>query len=248
MLKIAKYAPLALALPLSVPLFAGTAVAAEGSATANLRPVALNDSEGSGTAMVTVEGNELKFTLAADNLADLGDVPHAAHIHFGEDSRHECPRASDDENDDDRVATLEGAAGYGPVVVSLTKSGDTSPKSTLRLGGYETGSEIEYSRGNVRVSSAVAKAILDGEAAVVVHGVEYDDDRADAKSDLDEKLPANATDPAICGVLDASPSGGADAGAGGAAGTTNAALVGLGGAALIAAAGTSVLVARRARG
>ncbi len=245
MLKIAKYAPLALGLPLALPLFAGTAVAADGSATANLRPIPLNDSEGSGTAMVTVDGKEIRFTLAAN---DLAEGPHAAHIHFGEDARHECPNAREDKNNDERLSTTEGAPAYGPVVVSLTKSGDTSPKSTLRIAGFEEGSSIEYSRGNVNVSSEVARAITKGEAVVVVHGVEYDDDRADAKSDLDESLPASATDPAVCGRLVASPNGGADTGAGGAAGTTNAALVGLGGAALVAAAGTSALVARRARG
>ncbi len=245
MRKFTKLAPIVLGLPLALPLLAGPALAAEGSATANLRPVPLNDSNGSGTAMVTVNGNELEFTLAAN---DLADGPHAAHIHFGADARHECPSAKEDKDDDNRISTTDGAPAYGPVVVSLTKSGDTSPESTLRIEGYESGSEIEYSRGNVEVSDKVARAIVKGQAVTVVHGVEYDDERKDAKSDLNEDLPASATDPAVCGRLVASPSGGADTGAGGAADTTNAALVGLGGAVLIAAAGTGALVARRARG
>ncbi len=245
MRKLTKLAPVVLGLPLALPLLAGPALAADGSATANLRPIPLNGSNGSGTAMVTVNGNEIEFTLAANNLAD---GPHAAHIHFGADARHECPNAREDKDDDGRLSTTEGAPAYGPVVVSLTKSGDTSPKSTLAVDRFESGEEIEYSRGNVEVSDAVARAIVKGQAITVVHGVEYDDERADAKSDLNPDLPASATDPALCGRLVAAPNGGAATGAGGAADTTNAALVGLGGAVLIAAAGTGALVARRARG
>ena len=243
--KLAKLAPAVLGLPLVLPLMAGTAFAADASATANLRPVPFNDSNGSGTAMVKVQGNEIEFMLAA---SDLADGPHAAHIHFAADARHECPNSGDEKNDDNRLSTTEGAPAYGPIVVSLTKTGDTSPKSGLAVDRFESGSEIEYSRGNVRVSSDVARAIADGEAVTVVHGVKYSGKRAQAKSDLNPDLPASATDPAICGRLVASPSGGAATGAGGATDTTNAALVGLGGAALIAAAGTSALVARRARG
>ena len=245
MRKLTKLAPVVLGLPLALPLLAGTAFAADGSATGNLRPVPLNGSDGSGTAMVSVNGNEIEFTLAAN---DLADGPHAAHIHFGADARHECPNASEDDDDDDRLSTSEGQPAYGPIVVSLTKTGDTSPKSGLAVERFESGSEIEYSRGNVEVSDGVARAIVKGQAVVVVHGVEYDDERKDAKSDLNPDLPASATDPALCGRLVASPSGGAAAGAGGAADTTNAALVGLGGAVLVAAAGTGALVARRARG
>ncbi len=168
MRKFTKLAPIVLGLPLALPLLAGPALAAEGSATANLRPVPLNDSNGSGTAMVTVNGNELEFTLAAN---DLADGPHAAHIHFGADARHECPSAKEDKDDDNRISTTDGAPAYGPVVVSLTKSGDTSPESTLRIEGYESGSEIEYSRGNVEVSDKVARAIVKGQSFTVLHGV-----------------------------------------------------------------------------
>ncbi len=244
MLKLSKLAPLALAAPLALPLLAGPALAADGSATANLRPVPLNGSDGSGTAMVHVKDNRLDFTLAA---SDLADGPHAAHIHFGADARHECPNADEDKDDDGRLSTTEGAPAYGPVVVSLTKSGDTSPKSTLAVDRFESGSEIEYARGDVKISSEVARAIVKGQAVTEVHGVEYSGKRAKAKSDVNPELPASATDPAICGRLVASPTGGAATGAGGAADTTNAALVGLGGAVLIAAAGTGALVARRAR-
>jgi len=130
-------------------------------------------------------------------------------------------------------------------VVSLTKTGDTSPKSGLAVDRFAAGTEIQYMRGGVTVEAGVAQAIEQGKAAVVVHGVQYDGALADAKSDLDPALPASATDPAICGALSAAPAGGAATGAGGTSDTSNAALVGLGGAFLIAAAGAGTLVARR---
>jgi len=232
----------AIALPLALP-FVGVGTAwADGSTNANLMPVEPNTTTGSGTAMVMVEGNQIEFTLAASGLAE---GPHAAHIHFGEEARHECPTASEDADADGRLSTTEGQPAYGPIVVSLTKTGDTSAKSGLAVDRFAAGTEIQYMRGGVTVEAGVAQAIEQGKAAVVVHGVQYDGALADAKSDLDPALPASATDPALCGVLSAAPAGGAATGAGGTTGTSNAALLGLGGAFLIAAAGAGTLVARR---
>ncbi len=92
-------------------------------------------------------------------------------------------------------------------MVSLTKSGDTSPKSTLAVDRFESGSEIEYARGDVKISSEVARAIVKGQAITVVHGVEYSGKRAKAKSDLNPELPASETDPALCGRLRTAPTG-----------------------------------------
>jgi hypothetical protein len=85
---------------------------------------------------------------------------------------------------------------------------------------------------------------------VVVHGVDYNKDGkydGTAKSDLDPKLPTKATDPAICGVLAASPAGGMDTGAGGTSGSSNEELMLLGGGLLLAAAGTGTFAARKVR-
>jgi hypothetical protein len=244
MSRFSSLAPLALAVPLTLPFLGVGTAWADSSATANLSPVAVNGSTGSGTAMTTVAGNTLEFTLAANGLAD---GPHAAHIHFGADARHECPVASDDADGDTRLSTTEGGPAYGPIVVSLTRSGDTSAKSGLAVDRFAAGTEIQYMRGGVTVEPGVAAAIDAGEAVVVVHGVAYTGAKAEAASDLDPALPASATDPAVCGVLATSPSGGAATGAGGAAATSDTALLGLGAAALIAALGAGPLVARRLR-
>lgn len=240
-----KLAPLAIALPLAVPFVGAGTAWADGAATANLTPVVLNGSNGSGTAMVTVKGNTIEFTVAASGLAD---GPHAAHIHFGASARHECPALSDEKDTDGRLSTTEGGPAYGPVVVSLTKTGDTSPSSTLAVSRYASGSNIQYMRGGVTVTPEVATAIEQGQAVVVIHGVKYTGARAQAKSDLDPSLPASATDPAICGVLASAPAGGAATGAGGTAPSENLPLIAAGAAALAVAAGAGTFAARRARG
>ena len=82
-----KFATLALGSAALVPVVgAGAAFAADGNASANLKPVALNGVNGSGTASVAVKGTTITVTMAASGL--LAGSPHAAHIHFGADARH----------------------------------------------------------------------------------------------------------------------------------------------------------------
>jgi hypothetical protein len=229
---------------------AGTAMAADGDVMANLKPVALNGVDASGTAMVEVRGTTINVTMAAMGL--LADAPHAAHIHFAAAARHECPTAGDDTNKDGQLNTTEGGPAYGDIVVSLTKTGDTSPKSGLAVDRFDTakGGKISYQRGSIQASSAVADAIAKGQSVVVIHGVDHNHDGkydGNAKSDLDPSLPTEATDPAVCGALMAAPAGGAATGAGGASSPTNTGLIALGGGLLLVAAGSGTLTARRAR-
>ena len=236
-----------------IPLGMTSAFAATGGggANANLAPIALNGVNGSGTAMVTVKGNVISVTMAAKGL--LADSPHAAHIHFGADARHECPAATDDTNKDGHLNTTEGGPAYGAVVVSLTTSGDTSPASTLAIDRFNKapGGKLAYKRGSITVAPEVAAAISAGQAVVVIHGVDYNGNGkydGTVMSDLDPKLPTEATDPALCGVLKAAPKGSMATGAGGASSSLNdEGLLVAGGALLLAAAGTGVYVARRAR-
>lgn len=239
----------------------GVAAAAEGSAQAELSPVPVGAAEGaSGTAMVEVSGTTLSFTLAAQGLLD--GAPHAAHIHYGEDARNACPTDADNNaaaldgetNEAEHFTTTEGAPAYGDIVVSLTKSGDATPESGLAVDRFEATGSFEYSRGDVQVTEEVAADVVSGDAVIVVHGVDYDGDgtyTADGErgpSDLDPSLPGEATDPALCGVLNASqmgemPSGGVETGGGSTTGTENAGLIGLGAAAAVG--GGIALIARR---
>lgn len=229
----------------AAPAMASTS--GSGSAQGNLDPVPLNDAPGSGSAMVEVDGTTVSFTLAYEGL--LVDAPHAAHIHHSDDTPHQCPTADLDADDSGTLNTTETASAYGPIVVSLTTEGDTSPDSGLAVDRFGVGDNVSYSRGDVEVSEEVAAAVLAGEVAVVVHGVDHDGSGAfdgDTMSDLDPALPTEATDPALCGVLAASqmdevPAGGVDTGEA-ALGGQNLALAAAGGVALI---GGALVLARR---
>lgn len=218
------------------------------SVMGNLTPIPLNDAPGSGDAMVEIDGTTLSFTLAYEGL--LADAPHAAHIHYGEDTMNQCPTADADKDGSGTINTSEGAPFYGGIVVSLTTEGDTSAESGLAVDRFGVGDDVNYSRGDVQVTAEVAEDILSGESVVVVHGVDHDGSGAydgDTVSDLDPALPTEATDPALCGVLSASqmtetPAGGVDTGTA-TVGGQDLLVAGAGGAALLA--GGALLVTRR---
>jgi hypothetical protein len=176
-----------------------------GTTETRARLLPLNNSGARGQAEVDVRHRRLDVDV--DVRGVLAKAPHAMHIHFGSKARHECPTAADDANGDFRLTTSDGAAAYGPVRVSFTKRGRTGPGSVLAVERFPAApkGEIHYDR-NIRTGGHVAHAIRRGEAVVVVHGVDYNgngkyDFRGAGKSDLNPALPAEATDPAACGVL-----------------------------------------------
>jgi hypothetical protein len=177
----------------------------------------LNDSGAHGFARVVVKDGKLNVVARIHGLTP-NNLPHAHHIHYGDEARHECPTARDDSNRDFRLTTAEGLPAYGPIAVSLTTKGDTSPASGLALDrmpiamdrgtNHYAQNKIDYARYGINAPADVREGIKDGEAVYVIHGVDYNNngkyDFAGAgASELDPtgKTPAEATDPAACGVL-----------------------------------------------
>lgn len=176
-----------------------------GGTDTHARLTQLNNSGVRGNSDVHVEGRRLNMHLDARRL--VRDMPHAQHIHFGQQARNECPTVRDDANGDHRLNTAEGQPAYGPVRVSMTKRGPTGPGSTLAVDRFPTApnGEIHYDR-HTRTQREVARGIRRGNAVVVIHGVDYNhnhkyDFAGAGKSELDPALPAEATDPVACGVL-----------------------------------------------
>ena len=186
---------------------ARAAASARGHASdhTHARLTPLNNSGVTGHADAHVRHGKLHVDLEAHHL--LRGVPHAEHIHFGAQARHECPSVFDDSDQDHRLSTAEGVPAYGPVKVSLTTKGDTSANSTLAVKRYPMAKHgsIHYNRKGIEVSPRVAQAIRHGKAVLVIHGIDYNGngtyDFSAGKSELDPSLPAEATDPATCGVL-----------------------------------------------
>lgn len=241
-LALATAAPV-LALPLA---FAAPASAATGMTyQATLNPITANHVTGSGMATVTLNGTTITVDETVNGL--LAGVPHAQHIHIVDSGKGMCPTSAQasDHNGHQAVSTVDGQPAYGMIHVSLTTSGDTSPQSGLAVKRFPTGSSFHYTR-TITISSADAQAIKDGQASIVVHGIDYNGngkwDNVLGASQLDKSLPLEATAPALCGTLVSSqmssmPSGGAATGGGSTAGIEDAGLFAVGGLALLGAFG-----------
>lgn len=220
----------ALALAATAFLGAGTASANDNSHSHNRGSVAvlkadlkeLNDSGAWGKAGAVMHDDRIKVLgLKAHGLAP--NLPHAQHIHFGEEALHECPTLALDSNGDGRLNTVEGIPAYGPIVLSLTTNGDTTPASGLDVSRMPVASDsgkVRYVRTNLGFTDVagtghaggtgtahdIAQAVRNGEGVVVIHGIDYNgngtyDFEGAGASELDGTLPAEATDPAACGVL-----------------------------------------------
>jgi hypothetical protein len=111
------------------------------------------------------------------------------------------------------ISTGDGIRFYGPTLVSLTEWGSTSGvvPNNIDMNRYPATGNIEYSR-TVTVSHLTADLIRDGNAVIVVHGIDYNNNHiydfgALGVSDLDKTLPGEATAPALCGPLRPSSTG-----------------------------------------
>ena len=182
----------------------------------------LNGSGASGTATATVRNQKIQhIEVHASGLTP--DAPHAQHIHYGQQALNECPTLSLDTNGDGRINTVEGIPAYGPVVVSLNTTGDSTPASFLDVSRFPVSvdGELHFSRDNIEFTDVagtgylgdggtakqIADSVREGEDVVVIHGIDYDGNGTynfsdpEGASELDPNLPAEATDPAACGVL-----------------------------------------------
>lgn len=220
----------------------------QGATTLEAHLSELNDSGASGTAWITLEGNEV--TVKLDSAGMLAEAPHAQHIHIG--GANECPDPGmEGTGADGAIRTTDAADSYGGVQVSLTNDGDTSPDSALAVDRFPVG-DASYER-TFEVSDDVAASLEKGDGSVVLHGVDHNGNGTydgDQMSDLDPSLPSEATDPAACGTLDVAqmeqwPEGGAETGDGTTAGIEQSGAMLAGGGLLTAAAAGAFALRRR---
>jgi hypothetical protein len=168
---------------------------------AELNP--LNRSGAEGHAMLEKNGKKVEIEIHTKGLAPK--LPHAQHIHGFKKAVSECPTMAD-AGRDNVLTTAEGLPDYGPIQVSLTTKGDTSPKSALAVDRFPVANakgSVHYER-TISVPTNVAKNL--GKKAIVQHGVDLNnngkyDFKAAGKSELDRSLPQEATAPANCGVI-----------------------------------------------
>ena len=134
-------------------------------------PVPTNRVTGSGTVTVQLRGDLATVTVDAHGLVDQ---LHWMHIHAG--GQLGCPTASAATvtNGHLYVSAADGDKSYGPPVTSLRTYGDTSAQSHLAPTQYPVGGTIRYKR-TITVPDYVARYISEGDAFVVVHGIDYND-------------------------------------------------------------------------
>jgi hypothetical protein len=237
---------------LALPLLAAPALADDHQAELMATLGELNDSGGSGTVWAKVDGTSVWLSMKVQGLLD--EAPHAQHIHIG--GTNSCPDPTmEGTGADGAITTSDGVPSYGPVVVSLTTDGGmTHADHALDVDSFPATGTYTYER-TFEVPEEVAAQIADGQGVVVVHGVDHDGSGAydgDQMSDLDPELPAEATDPALCGELAASqmpaPSGGVQTGGGSTEGMEHTGLLLSGTAVAGLGLGALVLRSRRAEG
>lgn len=227
------------------PAFAADPV----SYQAALNPVTANHVTATGAAWVTLNGTTAEVKVQVNGLPD--GLPHGQHIHIN--AQGTCPTQAQDHNGLPSINLTDGAPFFGSIGVSLTNNGDTSVAAQMAVTDFPSSSSYTYSR-TIQLDQQVIENLQRGTAALVVHGIDYNGngtyDDVLGPSDLDPSLPAEATDPALCGTfvlmqMAAVPAGGVSTGGGSAAANDTSALATAGVAALLAAGAVGVVGYRR---
>ncbi|MFI9075272.1 hypothetical protein ACIGW8_01990 [Streptomyces sioyaensis] len=246
------------ALPAALALTAGASsqAVAEGNGAYQINLSQLNNSGSKGTAMLSLKGHEL--TVKIESEGHVPGQPSAQHLHGSTDGHDfHCPDPSADTNGDGVINNTEATVDYGNINISLTTKGPTdamgSGLAVDRMPVADAQGKLSYER-TIPVSQAVVDHIKD--LHIVQHGIDrnnnkkYDFEGA-GKSELDPKLPQEATAPTNCGEVQGAavgsiPVGGVETGTGPVEEKTMpAALIGVGGAAFVVVTGTLTLVRRR---
>jgi hypothetical protein len=166
------------------------------------QPVPTNRVTGSGTGNLQLVGDTVTVSVNTNGL--LNGSAHAMHIHAGGTGVCPTAAAARPHNGHLSINTGDGLNFYGPPAASLTTSGDTSTKSIIDFPRFPSVGNIRYSR-TFSVTPTLAREIQRGNAVLVVHGIDYNDngiyDNVLGTSDLSKALPAEGTAPALCGPL-----------------------------------------------
>lgn len=156
-----------------------------------------------GRAKLTLEGDTLSVKLKGRGLSP--NLPHAAHIH-GKDHPEvaTCPGADRRVGgvSDALIETVDGLADYGPILVSFTTSGDTSPASGLALDRMPMASDNGRFtfRRDIQVPSEVADHL--DEKHIVIHGHDIDGDGSYDPGPITALgAPLEAELPVACGEI-----------------------------------------------
>ena len=223
----------------------GTAAAADTwSYQAALNPVIGTMVTGNGASWVSVTGTTAEVKIQVNGLVD--GAPHAQTIRIGAQGL--CPSAAGGSSS---ISITDGEPFYGTVGASLTTEGDSSPAAAVALGQFPSAGSYTYSR-TIELDPAVVGALRSGTAVLLVQGVDHNSngsyDDVLGAGEIDPNVPAEATDPTLCGTFEPMqmagvPDGSADTGGGSAAVTSATGATSVGDPAVTGTAVTGTAVA-----
>ncbi|MBA3687974.1 MAG: hypothetical protein H0W81_03990 [Chloroflexi bacterium] len=154
-----------------------------------------------GSATLTLSGVNLTAHITASGLSP--NLPHLMHIHGVIGAQNDCPSKSADSNGDGLIDTLEGLPFYGPVLVTFSTSGDTSPGAAFNLSAAvvaDSSGNLNYTR-TFKIPSDVAGDL--GNLHIVIHGADLNRNGVydGALSSLGMGIPLEAELPVSCGAI-----------------------------------------------
>ena len=179
-------------------------------------PRADGSSDVHGSAQLVDVDGELKVEVTAYGLSPL--LPHLMHIHGELEAQNECPgpqfRAGG--VSDRLIETVDGLPSYGPIQVTFSTEGDTSPAAALSLGTApvaDGNGTLSYQRVLLDVPQEVLDDLDD--LHIVIHGEDLDGDGMyDPEPITALGAPLEAELPVACGELGDEDGPGADHGHG----------------------------------
>jgi hypothetical protein len=227
--------------------------------------VELNDSGASGAATLTAtDDGALKVVIRSQGL--VPGVPHAQHVHgSGHGGHFTCPTVKEADTDGDGILTNEEGMGeYGTIFFPLTTKGSATPKDALavdRMPVADSEGRVSYER--IFPAEMLPDGLLENLSSlhVVQHGIDVNNngkydlaalgESTFAKNQGKPGIPEEATNPALCGVVQgagaAGPARGGVETGGTAAVGLNAPLIAAGAIALLVAGGVALSAAARSR-
>lgn len=183
-----------LALALVLPAIA---IAGDGKVyRADLAPLnaGVNGLTASGTATITLKGNDVSVDIAMTGV-NPGTL-HPQHIHAGP----ACPSPDTDPNGDGFLDVIEGLPAYGGILVNLDSDLSSNAAGMFPVANADGTYTYSEQASRSHLQDEIETALRLGTRHVVIHGVDPSTDLPDTVASL-PGLPAWATLPVACGEL-----------------------------------------------
>lgn len=171
-------------------------------------PATAQNNDVDGTVRLTALPNgKVQVKIRVSGLTP--NAPHAQHLHGNLSGDNVCPEP-EVAGSDGLISTRDAVDAYGPIQVSLTTTGPTSPASALAVARFPVADKFGNVRYNRTIDVPAEVHTNLGVLHYVIHGIDLDDDggydfEPFGPSALDASLPFEATIPSGCAGTSTTP-------------------------------------------